>query len=56
LYTRKVQNSARVDMPRDFQMLLLDVAFLTLLMQRLGQLYPTHGPVEGFVWPIRSSL
>jgi len=44
LYTRKVQNSARVDMPRDLQMLLLDVAFMTLLMQRLGQLYPTRGP------------
>jgi len=44
LYTRKVQTSARVDMPRDLQMLLLDVAFLTLLMQRLGQLHPTRGP------------
>jgi len=37
LHTRKVQNSARVDMPKDLQMLLLDVAFLTLPMQRLGQ-------------------
>jgi len=37
LYTRKVQNSARVDMPRDVQILLLVVAFLTLLMQRLGK-------------------
>ena len=39
-------------------MLLLDVAFLTLLMQRLGQLIQPAGrmrptdPVEGFVWPI----
>jgi len=38
LYTTKIQNSARVDMPRHLQMLLLDAAFLTLLMQRLGQL------------------
>jgi len=39
LYTRKVQNSSRIDMPRDLQMLLLVnvVAFLTLLMQRLGK-------------------
>jgi len=37
LYTRKVQNSARVDMLKDLQMLLLDVAYLTLPMQRLGQ-------------------
>jgi len=37
LYTRKVQNSARIDMPRGLQMLLLVVAFLTLLMQRLGK-------------------
>jgi len=56
LYTRKVQNSAHVDTPRDLQMLLLDVASLTLLMQRLGQLYPTSSPVKGFVWPIRFSL
>jgi len=33
LYSRKVQNSARVNL----QMLLLDVPYLTLLMQRLGQ-------------------
>jgi len=37
LYTRKVQNSALIDMPRDLQMLLLVVAFLTLFMQRLGK-------------------
>jgi len=37
LYTRKVQNAARIDMPRDLQMLLLVVASLTLLMQRLGK-------------------
>jgi len=35
VYTRNVQNSARVDMPGDLQMLLLNVSFLTLLMQRL---------------------
>jgi len=55
-YTRKAQNSERVDMPRDLQMLLSDVAFLTLLMQRLGQLCSTRGPVESFVRPIRFSL
>jgi len=27
LHTRKVQKSARFDMPKDLQMLLLDVAF-----------------------------
>jgi len=32
---RKVQNYVRVDMPGDLQMLLLNVAFSTLLMQRL---------------------
>jgi len=37
MYTRKVQNSVRVEMLRDLQMSSLDVAFLTLLMQRLGQ-------------------
>jgi len=37
MYARKVQNSARVDMPGDLKMSLLDVAFLTLLMQRIGQ-------------------
>jgi len=37
MYPRKVQKSARVDMPGDLQMSLLVVAFLTLLMQRLGQ-------------------
>jgi len=36
LYTRKVQNPARVDMSTDLQMLLLDVPYLKLLMQRLG--------------------
>jgi len=52
LYTRKDQNSAHVDMPKDLQMLLPDVAFLTLLMQQLGQLCPTPGPVKGFVRPV----
>jgi len=32
---RKVQNSTRIDMPGDLQMLLLNAAFLTLLIQRL---------------------
>jgi len=35
LYARTVQNPARIYMPGDLQMLLLDVAFSTLLMQRL---------------------
>jgi len=37
-------------MPRDLPMLLLDVAFLTLLMQRLGRLCPTR--VKGLVRPM----
>jgi len=37
MYPRKVQNSARVDMPGDLQMSLLVVTFLTLPMQRLRQ-------------------
>jgi len=32
----KSPNSARVDMPKDLQIILLDVSYLTLLMQRLG--------------------
>jgi len=37
LYTTKIQNSARVDMPTDLHMLLCDVPYLTLLMQRRGK-------------------
>jgi len=36
LYTKKVQNSARDDMHASLQMLLLDIPYLTLLMQQLG--------------------
>ena len=37
MYTRKDQNSGRVDMPGDFQMSLIDVAFFTRLVQQIGQ-------------------
>jgi len=38
LYTRNVENSPRADMHTGLKMLVHDVPYLTLLMQRLGQL------------------
>jgi len=37
VHEKSTKLPGRVDMPRDLQMLLLNVAFLTLLIQRLGQ-------------------
>jgi len=50
LHTRKISKSARADMPKGLQMLLLDVAFLTLPMQLIGQ--QTTKPLIATVFPL----
>jgi len=42
LYTREVRNSAGADMHTGLQMLLYDVPYLTLLMERLGKQLPNY--------------
>ena len=54
----KVQNSLRVDMPRNLDMLLMslfDAAHATT-GSAMSNLRPALGQVEGLVRPIRSSL